>query len=289
MSANAFDRTKEDFGNIVEFGHVNLLIPDQGLATQFYVTGLGLTRDPYLMTGVDNMWVNVGNSQFHLPHGATAQVVDGVIGLVLPDLDGVRTRLGRLRGALSGTAHRLDDRGDTLEVTCPWGNRLRLHAPAAGFGQMRLGIAYVALNASPGSAEGIARFYREVLRAPASAADGQAIVPIGTGFTLRWIETPTVGREWDGNHIQISLADFSGPYRWLAERGLIAEESDQHQYRFNHVVDVETGRTLATIEHEVRSMSHPLYARRLVNRNARQSNRHYATGHEDQAWMAEAV
>ena len=154
---------------------------------------------------------------------------------------------------------------------------------------MRLGMAYIALNARPGTASGIARFYREVLRAPARAADGEASVSIGADFRLRWVETAQATPDWEGAHIQISLADFSGPHRWLAERGLVAEESDQHQYRFNHVVDVDSGEPLATIEHEVRSMRHPLFARKLVNRNAAQTNRTYATGHEEQAWMAEVA
>ena len=286
MTANAFDRSKEDVGNIVEFGHVNIFVPDQRLATLFYVSGLGLTRDPFLMTGVDNMWVNVGASQFHLPTGQ-AQVVDGVIGLVLPDLDAARERLARVREALAGTAHAATDHGQTLEVTCPWGNRIVLHGPGR-FGAMRLGIPYVALQARPGTASGIARFYREALRAPADAADGEARVAIGADFTLRWVETSQVGRPWDGNHIQVSLADFSAPHRWLAERGLISEESDQHQYRFDRIIDVDGGATLATMEHEVRSMRHPLYARRLVNRNAAQSNRRYATGHEEQAFLSVA-
>ena len=51
-------------GNIVEFGHINILAPDQQLATLFYVTGLGLTRDPFLMTGTDVMWVNAGAVDF---------------------------------------------------------------------------------------------------------------------------------------------------------------------------------------------------------------------------------
>ncbi len=55
-----FDRSTEDVGNIVEFGHVNIRVPDQQLALIFYVMGLGLTRDPYLVTGVDNAWINVG-------------------------------------------------------------------------------------------------------------------------------------------------------------------------------------------------------------------------------------
>src|SRR5712672_3200258 len=65
----AFDRSAEDVGNVVALEHVNVRIPDQQIATVFYVTGLGLTRDPYIMTGIDNMWINVGRSQFHLPVG----------------------------------------------------------------------------------------------------------------------------------------------------------------------------------------------------------------------------
>ena len=44
-------------------------VPDQVLATVYYVQGLGLTRDPYLMVDTENMWVNVGQEQFHLPTG----------------------------------------------------------------------------------------------------------------------------------------------------------------------------------------------------------------------------
>jgi len=40
---------------------------------------------------------------------------------------------------------------------------------------------------------------------------------------------------------------------------------------------------LFTIEHEIRSMTHPLYARPLVNRNVAQTNRHYVMGGD--AWV----
>jgi hypothetical protein len=43
----------------VALEHVNVWIPDQQIATLFYVTGLGLTRDPYLMPGLENMWINI--------------------------------------------------------------------------------------------------------------------------------------------------------------------------------------------------------------------------------------
>ena len=90
-----FDRTTEDLGNVVALEHVNIRVPDQRLATLFYIKGLGLTRDPYLMTGVDNMWVNVGRSQFHLPTGR-AQILRGRVGLVVPDLKALRRSLDRV-------------------------------------------------------------------------------------------------------------------------------------------------------------------------------------------------
>src|SRR5882724_2587580 len=87
-----FDRTVEDLGNVVELGHVNVTVPDQSKATAYYLMGLGLTRDPYLMAGLENMWVNVGKGQFHLPTRAP-QVVRGTTALVLADLEALLKRL----------------------------------------------------------------------------------------------------------------------------------------------------------------------------------------------------
>ena len=97
-----FDRALEDLGNIVELEHVNVTIPNQEVATQFYVTGLGLTRDPYLITGVSNMWINVGRSQFHLPTN-TPQVLRGCVGLIMPDLKSLVKRLKTIRTPLART------------------------------------------------------------------------------------------------------------------------------------------------------------------------------------------
>src|SRR5258708_36118541 len=93
-----FDRSAEDLGNIVALEHVNVTVPDQQQATIFYIAGLGLTRDPYLMTGPTNMWVNVGRSQCHLPT-APAHGVRGHTGSVVPD-----------RGTLSGPCERARER-----------------------------------------------------------------------------------------------------------------------------------------------------------------------------------
>ena len=61
------DRTHDSTSNIVLLEHVNVTVPDQRVATLFYVSGLGFTRDPYLMVGVENMWINIGRNQMHLP------------------------------------------------------------------------------------------------------------------------------------------------------------------------------------------------------------------------------
>src|SRR5213079_142525 len=82
----------EDVGNIVSLEHVNTQIPDQSLATLFYIVGLGFTRDPYMNVGLRNMWANVGEQQFHLPT-RPPQAIQGHIGLVVPDLDELKERL----------------------------------------------------------------------------------------------------------------------------------------------------------------------------------------------------
>jgi catechol 2,3-dioxygenase-like lactoylglutathione lyase family enzyme len=283
-----FDRTAEDLGNIVALEHVNVTVPDQQLATIFYLSGLGLTRDPYLMTGTANMWVNVGRSQFHLPTGSP-QVVRGHTGIVAPDREALVRRLERTRKRLSGTRFDFKECEEFVEATCPWGNRIRCYAPdQQRFGRITLGIAYVEFEVPKGAADRIARFYRSVMGARAAASDDNgnsraARIEVGIKQYLSFRETDGEVPPYDGHHIQIYVADFSGPYAKLLDRGLISEESDQHQYRFKDLVDPETGETLFTIEHEVRSMRHPLFMRPLVNRNPSQSNINYAPGYD--AWI----
>lgn len=114
------DYAKQDVGNLVLLEHVNLTIPDQRLATAFYVTALGLTRDPYMMTGVTNMWINVGRSQIHLPHG-DAQLLRGRVGVIVGERDALVARLSAARATLDGTAFGWTEHQDRVEVTCPWG------------------------------------------------------------------------------------------------------------------------------------------------------------------------
>src|SRR3954464_14244961 len=106
-----FDRAAEDLGNSIHFEHVNVTIPDQYLATMFYVTGLGLTRDPYLMASDDNMWVNVGRSQFHLP-AAKPQVLRGHIGIVITGREALLARLASVAKKLANTRFQFSEHND---------------------------------------------------------------------------------------------------------------------------------------------------------------------------------
>ena len=284
-----FNRAEEDLGNIVELGHVNVLVPDQSKAVAFYLMGLGLTRDPYLMAGLDNMWVNVGRGQFHLPTRGT-QVVRGTTALVLPDLEALLKRLENAKSYLEGTQFSYRIAGDVVETTCPWGNRIRCHAPTLSlFGPMRVGMPYVEFDVPMGTKlDGIARFYVEILGGIAGVASDEkgdyAWASTSAESKAIYRESATKHPEYDGHHIQITLADFSGPHKKLLERGLITEESDQHQYRFNDIVDVDTNKPIFTIEHETRSMRHPMFNRVFVNRNPDMNNRNFVPGYEVGLW-----
>jgi predicted enzyme related to lactoylglutathione lyase len=284
-----FDRTVEDLGNIVELGHVNVRVPDQSKAIAFYLMGLGLTRDPYLMAGLDNMWVNVGRGQFHLPTRGT-DVVRGTTALVMPDLEALLKRLHSASPYLEGTKFSFREAGDTVETTCPWGNRIRVHAPdPARFGPMRVGMPYVEFDIPTGTdLAAIAKFYVEILGGIAGVASDErgpyAWAKTSAESKVIYRETSAPIPEYDAHHIQITLVDFSGPHKKLLERGLISEESDQHQYRFLDIVDVDTNKPLFRIEHETRSMRHPMFGRTFINRNPDMNNRNFVPGYEVGLW-----
>jgi hypothetical protein len=284
-----YDRAAEDLGNIVALEHVNLQIESQELGTLFYVSGLGLTRDPYMMTSTDNMWVNVGASQFHLITG-TPQHLRGRVGLVIPGRAALLQRLERLRGPLAGTRFAFSERDDHVETTCPWGNTILVHEPSR-FGRLQLGMPYVVFDVPPGAAPAIADFYRRIFETDAAVDEtgGMPAARISVGPSQELVFRETAGElpAYDGHHIQVYVANFSRPHRRLLERDLITEESNPYQYRFETIVDLATGKPLFKIEHEVRSMTNPLYARPLVNRNPAQNNRNYVPGRD--GWVAEPM
>jgi hypothetical protein len=287
-----FDRAAEDLGNSIHLEHVNVQIPDQRLATLFYAAGLGLTRDPAMMVGDGNMWINVGRSQFHLPTG-NPQVLRGHTGIVIAGRAALLQRLAAVRARLEGTRFDFSEHNDHVDATCPWGNRVRCYEPdPARFGPINLGIPYVEFDVPVGTADGIAEFYRRMLEAPARVerdrTDGAvARVMVGRDQHLLFRETDRPLPEFDHHHVQIYIVNFSGPYRALRERDLISQEDNRYQYRFRDIVDLDSGRHLFTVEHEVRSVTHPMYLRPLINRNPMLTNMNYAAGYDHLSWAME--
>jgi len=288
MPQKLYDRAAQDIGNIAGIGHVNVCITDQHLATNFYVTGLGYTRDPFLNTGSSNMWINVGMSQFHLPMGAP-DTLRGAIGLVTPDRAALLDRLAQVRKKLDGTKFDFRESNDCVETVCPWGNRIHVHTPdAERFGRVVLGMPYIRFDVRPGTAERIARFYREVLHAPSevhkNGAGPEARVQVGEKQYFYFRETDAPEKPYDKHHVQIYIADFSGPYRRLLDLGLITAESNEYEYRFKDVIDLDTREVLFTVEHETRSQTNPMYGRPLINRNPAATNMDYKPGHDSMSW-----
>jgi hypothetical protein len=268
----------EDVGNIVLLEHVNVQVPDQQLAMLFYIVGLGFTRDPYFNVGLRNLWANVGEQQFHLPT-RPAQAIHGHIGIVVPELDALKERLASVEEGLNGTQFRWSVESDHVAVTCPWGNHFHCYPPSARFGDMALGMPYVEFLVAPRRAAGIARFYDQVLGAPAMVESGHngdiGRVHIGRNQWLHFRETEEPLKPYDGHHIAIYVSNFSRPYAFLKERGLISEEVCNHQFRFQNITDPAGGESLFLIEHEVRSLCHPMFHRFFVNRDPAQSARRY--------------
>src|SRR5581483_9408484 len=193
--------------------------------------------------GLTNMWINVGKSQFHLPTG-DPWVLRGTIGLVTPDRDALLQRLDGVAKQLAGTRFAVAETNDGVAVTCPWGNAFILHTPdEERFGPINLGMPYLRFDVPMGTAKGIARFYKKVFGAR-TALEGN-----GSGKTARIS---------DGHHIQVYVQDFGRPHAELLKRELLTEESNPYQYRFGHIVDLDTNETLFEIEHEIRSLTHPL-------------------------------
>jgi len=282
-----YDRDARTVGNIVHLEHFNVVIDDQRLATLFYVTGIGGTRDPYLFTGLENMWVNFGRTQCHLPsRGSKPEVLRGTIGFVVPSLEDLKRRLEHAGREMKRVVPEKETKfswreaDGAVEATCPWGNRVRCHEPAPQFGDTELGIVYVEFDVPAGTAEGIARFYAEVMKAPSRVEKSRAVVSIGKSQHLYFAETEKPLPEYDNHHIQVYLSDFGTPYRWLKDRGLITMETDADEWRFQWIVDPRDTRKLFQVEHEVRSMKHRLYNRPLVNRNHGITNMTYVAGHD---------
>lgn len=267
VTAVAEDR--QVVGNLLALEHVNIAVPDQALAMRFYVDGLGFVDDPNSSSGTSTVWLDLGFTQFHLPRG-DAQVVRGHVGIVIPDREALIERLHVVAADLADTRFSFGEGDGFVDVTSPWGNWLRCFSPEAASG-VPSGIAYVEFEVPNGAAAGIASFYAELLGAVTEVAndDGATIARCGVGSAQELIfrEVDEALPAYDGHHVQIYLEDIEGPRQALSEFGLVYEHNSTTQYRFKDLVDPTTSTVLFTVEHEIRSTAHPLFARLLEKRS----------------------
>jgi hypothetical protein len=165
---------------------------------------------------------------------------------------------------------------------------VRCYEPdAERFGRIALGIPYVEFDVPVGTSKAIAAFYPAIFGTPAHVQNGDGTVArtlMGKDQYLQFRETDRPQPDFDGHHVQMYITNFSGPYEKLKARNLISVEDNQYQYRFQDIVDLESGKVLWSVEHEVRSVTHPMYLRPLVNRNPAITNQNYANGYDAALW-----
>ena len=281
MILDKFESEEISLGNVIALEHINLAVPSQELATIFYITGLGLTRDPYMSVGHQNMWVNIGYQQFHLPT-RNQQKIPGTIGLTVPSLADLSIRLENIAPYLKETEFKFESRGGELLITCPWGNQIVCSDQGVGSSLIALGIRFIKFDVPVGCSEKIGKFYSSVLQAsvqPVENEDGVS-VKVGNGQVLLFKETTREMPVYDGHHIAIYLNDFNEVYSSLDKLSLITEVTSEFQYRFEDIVDVDSGDGVLKLEHEVRSIRHPMYQRDLVNRNPNQGFLEYVSSED---------
>mmetsp|Transcript_53374 Transcript_53374/g.155567 ORF Transcript_53374/g.155567 Transcript_53374/m.155567 type:complete len:336 (-) Transcript_53374:48-1055(-) len=254
LEAAVRDRSLEVCG-IVWLEHINIVTGSRELAELFYFQGLGLTRDPAKDVGT-TMWANIGTrQQFHLVDASekdgTAQVVDGCVGLALPDLSALLKRLSSVSKALKGTRFSFADLGSCVAVSCPWGNRFFVYPTAApssleppekrqrtrmeeANAQVDQGMAVRGeagirfLQWHCADAGRVAHFYEDALgcRVQHDEGSSDAVVCVGPSVHLVFSTAPSPRdqealRRASGVHICVYLCEFKRAYDRLRAKGLV--------------------------------------------------------------------
>ncbi|KAL3943363.1 MAG: hypothetical protein SGBAC_002566 [Bacillariaceae sp.] len=173
----------------------------------FYVDFLQCALDPRkidnVASGKKTLWCNIGANQFHLPEGKPdAQVLDGIITLVYPDIPKLMERLESAKSSLEGSMFRVKSESEEgVLVLDPWGSTFNLLGGEASMdldsrgrqpGETSEGLAmrdlkiHIPSNSNLG---GIGRFYERVLGATVkNANDDSVTIQVGPSQTLTFQE-----------------------------------------------------------------------------------------------------
>lgn len=257
--------------------HVNVRVPDQGLAALFYVSGMGFTRDPYVDFDDWNMWINVGREQFHTPKGEP-QVFRGEIGIRMPSLEDLERRLSRLSQRFEDSRFSFRESRAGIEVTCPWGNRLVCHESRAD--EYPMGIEQIRIQVPESSMAAIHHTYEALLGTQVKRVGSDLHVPAGPAQSLVYHASDPPPLPYDGHHLAIYIDNFQQAHSHFESEGLVSAKMPPHEFRFVDFRDPGSKEVVWQLEHEVRSTGHPMFGRDLVNRNPANTLLNYARGRE---------
>ena len=268
-----FEVTSPEIGRMLHMDHVNFETPDHEMATIFYMNGLGFTRDPYRRADEQNLGVNVGRQQFHLPkRGEYTPPFYGIVGLVVPDIGGIKQRFEVLNdlGKFEGTPYGWLEEGNSVLMTSPFGYRLRLHSYGTLEFTKPLGIAYVEVPAPLGKAARIGKFYEKIVGAPvqiSTVGDTEAaIILAGPHQEIKFIERELDDYDTYTMHISYHVTHYNELRETLKEHGSLMGLGEGEAFFFDKIFDPDTGELLMTLQNEVRSLYHPDFMRPLINR-----------------------
>ena len=270
---------------IVSMEHVNVTMPDQGLAALFYVSAMGFTRDPYVDFDDWNMWINVGREQFHTPKG-DPQVFRGEIGIRVPCLEDLERRLSRLSQRFEGSRFSSVKSESAIRVTCPWGNRLACHEARAG--EYPMGIESIGIQVPETSMAAIAHTYESLLGTQVRRKEKRIEVPAGPDQTLVFEASDEPPLPYDGHHLAIYIDNFEQAFSRFESEDLINAQMPPHEFRFVDFRGAGSKEAVWQLEHEVRSLNHPMFGRDLVNRNPANTLFNYTRGREALASLIES-
>ncbi|GJQ08934.1 hypothetical protein GpartN1_g725.t1 [Galdieria partita] len=242
----------QDCGNIVQWEHINIDVPDSDITFYFYFQALGLTVDPYLPSQFYNRvyWANVGQQQFHLVRWKHAQVIQGgKLVLQVPCLEQLESRLKAAEPKLKGTCFQWNkeeeeepSKAHVIHVTCPWGNSFMFveneRIPrTCGFFPLvpypwKLGLCALMTSCAKDSSKGIAKFFRNVLFARVLETENSAIVCLGPRQSIvfeekedRKLPEYVPGRKEDpmypDYHLCVYIAEFEKAYQRVEELELL--------------------------------------------------------------------